>query len=89
MPNASKLAHDAAPLYAALAPSERASLEARHVAAVEEYVPVLAHWKKTLTPQQVAEENKVRYQLRKKNLSGKKNLKVEGAPKRPTTSYFL
>ena len=85
----SSLAAQASPLYAALAPSERAELEARTVAANEAYAPVYQAWKDSLSLEQVALENQRRAKLRKLGLASQKNLKVDGAPKRPPSSYFL
>lgn len=49
---------------------------------------MLEAWKKTLTPEMIREENKVRAQRRKLGLSRKKGLKLEGEPKRPVTGFF-
>lgn len=81
-------AQAAATLYKDLPYHERAELEEQVAVKKAEYPGVFEAWKATLTPQMIKEENAVRAYRRKKGLSHKRLLRIEGEPKRPLMPYI-
>ncbi|KAL8291939.1 hypothetical protein RQP46_002197 [Phenoliferia psychrophenolica] len=88
LPAVTTLVVEAAPLYRNLSTEDRTALLVRFQAAKDAFPAQYEAWKATLTPQMIKEENVVRTQRRKLNLSSKRNLRIEGEPKRPLSPFF-
>ncbi|KAK4691838.1 hypothetical protein P7C70_g9258, partial [Phenoliferia sp. Uapishka_3] len=88
LPSATSFSALAAPLYRSLSHSDRAALLVRCQEAKDAFPAKYEAWKASLTPEMIKEENAIRFKRRKLGLSHKSNLRVEGEPKRPLSSYF-
>lgn len=82
------MAAEAAPLYRALDEEAKRILATRQQAEKDAYPTVYATWLASLTVDMIKEENLIRFRRRKLGLGHKRNLKMEGEPKRPASGYF-
>lgn len=87
-PTAATVARTAAPLYRALSGEELAALAARVEAQKETYRSVYHDWISSLSPSLIKDENLVRYRRRRLGLSGMRNIRREGEPRKPPTAFF-
>lgn len=86
--NVTAIAKAAAVAYKNISIEEHEALNKRVKQAKDAYKREVAHWQKTLTPEDVKIENAYRTAQRKAGQSRKHNMKDPNAPKKPMSPYF-
>ncbi|KAJ1308862.1 hypothetical protein OPQ81_004550 [Rhizoctonia solani] len=87
--NVSQAAKDGGAAYKALTPAQKELYKRKARLAKEEYERELAAWQRTLTPEDIRQENAFRSAQRKAGKSRRSNLKDPNAPKKPLSAYFM
>lgn len=87
--NVSQAAKDGGAAYKALSPSQKEIYKRKARLAKEDYERELAAWQRTLTPDDIRQENVFRSAQRKAGKSRRSNLKDPNAPKKPLSAYFM
>jgi hypothetical protein len=87
--NVAQIAKDAGAAYASLNDEQKRYYAGKVQESKDQYAIDLAAWQKTLTPEDIRQENAFRAQQRKDGKSRKGNLKDPNAPKKPLSAYFL
>ncbi|KDN51196.1 hypothetical protein RSAG8_00825, partial [Rhizoctonia solani AG-8 WAC10335] len=87
--NVSQAAKDGGAAYKALSTGQKEIYKRKARLAKEEYERELAAWQRTLTPEDIRQENVFRSAQRKAGKSRRSNLKDPNAPKKPLSAYFM
>ncbi|KAG9015832.1 exp1-like protein [Tulasnella sp. JGI-2019a] len=87
--NVAKIARDAAAAYKTITLKEDDDLTAQVKKAKAEYARELKKWERTLTPEDIKNENAFRAAQRRAGQSRKSNMKDPNAPKKPMSPYFI
>ncbi|CAE6510686.1 unnamed protein product [Rhizoctonia solani] len=87
--NVSQAAKDGGAAYKALTDEQKEIYKRKARHAKEEYERELAAWQRTLTPDDIRQENVFRSAQRKAGKSRRSNLKDPNAPKKPLSAYFM
>ncbi|CAE6528202.1 unnamed protein product [Rhizoctonia solani] len=87
--NVSQAAKDGGAAYKALSDDQKEIYKRKARFAKEEYERELAAWQRTLTPDDIRQENVFRSAQRKAGKSRRSNLKDPNAPKKPLSAYFM
>ncbi|CAE6509740.1 unnamed protein product [Rhizoctonia solani] len=87
--NVSQAAKDGGAAYKALNKEQKEIYRRKARLAKEEYERELAAWQRTLTPEDIRQENVFRSAQRKAGKSRRSNLKDPNAPKKPLSAYFM
>ncbi|KAH7343572.1 hypothetical protein B0J17DRAFT_182170 [Rhizoctonia solani] len=87
--NVSQAAKDGGAAYKALSKDQKEIYRRKARLAKDEYERELAAWQRTLTPEDIRQENVFRSAQRKAGKSRRSNLKDPNAPKKPLSAYFM
>ncbi|CAE6484287.1 unnamed protein product [Rhizoctonia solani] len=87
--NVSQAAKDGGAAYKALSAEKKEVYKRKAQLAKEDYERELAAWQRTLTPDDIRQENAFRSAQRKAGKSRRSNLKDPNAPKKPLSAYFM
>ncbi|CAE7210019.1 unnamed protein product [Rhizoctonia solani] len=87
--NVSQAAKDGGAAYKALSSEQKAMYRRKARLAKAAYERELADWQRTLTPEDIRQENIFRSSQRKAGKSRRSNLKDPNAPKKPLSAYFM
>ncbi|KAG8882632.1 hypothetical protein FRB97_007978 [Tulasnella sp. 331] len=87
--NVANIARDAAVAYKSITAAENDGLNAQVKKGKAEYTRELKRWERTLTPEDIKNENAFRTAQRRAGQSRKSNMKDPNAPKKPMSPYFI